>query len=437
MTATRTDRSPILHKCTHMKCPHSISATFRQRDLLMITVYLDSQDYSTLTDPKQLTPALLGLREQLKDYAKSGRGQFVFSGIVVSEVTPLTLDAGSLATAKADLLSELCGRNTLVSFDRLLRMEINALSGTTDLHPDPLDREGNWFPELSPMESGGLWREMEMRLGGDLKDSGFTRQQRRAHSRKFIKSGQPRSTVRSLFDQYDAAPLMQKFLVSYPMSPEHAWVLSQYARGRATDAEFDEALRGSMRDPKWMMRWFATSQALASPIAEIVRKPGREIGALMRNLATISKDYAESLLSQDPPGSRAALAKEWGNRQDSQMCGIVSALAESKSLAVPASFDAADVVTKCPGLATMLGALYSRVWENVAGGKKKVLSDSLPVDTMHSLYAPYVDVFRADREMAHHIAKQLKLHGTTVVPTREKLPEVIERLLKSKILAGD
>ena len=44
----------------------------------MITVYLDSQDYSTLTDPKQLTPALLGLREQLKDYAKSGRVQFVF-----------------------------------------------------------------------------------------------------------------------------------------------------------------------------------------------------------------------------------------------------------------------------------------------------------------------------------------------------------------------
>lgn len=398
----------------------------------MISVYLDSQDYSTLTDPKQLTPALIELREQLKSYAKSGRVQFVFSGFVVAEVTPLAANVASLAAAKADLLSELCGRNVLVPIEKLLTMEVSTLSGASVLAPNPFDGGGNWFSDIAPTGGGGLWREMEVRMNGDLRNLGLTRQQRRAQSRKLIKNGQPRTALRTQFERQDTASLMRPFFDSYPMSPEYETVMLRYCKGLATDAELDEAVRGSMRDPKYMMRWFATSQALANPIAEYVRKPGRDMGAGLRRLATVTKDYAEFLLNQDPPTPLTMLAKEWGIRQGSQMCGVVRAFAESQSLVIPANFDAADVVAKCPGVATMFGALYSRVWENVAGGKKTEVSDSLTVDTMHALYAPYVDVFRADREMAPHIAKQLKPHGTTVVSKREELPTVIERLLQSK-----
>lgn len=398
----------------------------------MLTVYLDSQDYSTLTDPKQLTPALVELRERLKSYAKSGRAQFVFSGFVVAEVTPLAANVASLAAAKADLLSELCGRNALVPIEKLLTMEVNALSGASVLAPNPFDGGGNWFSDIAPTGGGGLWREMEVRMNGDLRNLGLTRQQRRAQSRKLIKNGQPRTALRTQFEQQDTASLMRPFFDSYPMSPEYETVMLRYCKGLATDAELDEAVRGSMRDTKYMMRWFATSQALANPIAEYVRKPGREMGAGLRRLATVTKYYAEFLLNQDPPTPLTALAKEWEIRQRSQMCGVVRAFAESESLAVPATFDAADVVAKCPGVATMFGALYSRVWENVAGGMKKEVSDSLTVDSMHALYAPYVDVFRADREMAPHIAKQLKPHGTAVVAKREELPTVIERLLQSR-----
>lgn len=398
----------------------------------MITVYLDSSDYSTLTDPKQLTPALVELRERLKSYAKSGRAQFVFSGFVVAEVTPLAANVASLAAAKADLLSELCGRNALVPVEKLLTMEVNALTGVSALAPNPLDREGNWFTDFTPTEGSGLWREIEMRMNVDLRARGLSRQQRRAQSRKLIKNGQPQTAIRTQFEQQDTAALMRPFFDSYPMSSEYEEVMLRYCKGFATDAELDEAVRGSMRDPKYMMRWFATSQALANPIAEYVRKPGRDMGAGLRRLATVTKDYAEFLLNQDPPAPLTLLAKEWGIRQGSQMCGVVKAFAESKSLTLPASFDGADVVAKCPGVATMFGALYSRVWENVAGGKKTEVSDSLTVDTMHALYAPYVDVFRADREMAPHITKQLKPHGTTVVSKREELPTVIERLLQSK-----
>jgi hypothetical protein len=71
----------------------------------MITCYLDSQDYSTLTDPKTLTADRIQVREALANFARKGTVQFVFSATVVSEGVAVSPDAAHLAERKAEILS--------------------------------------------------------------------------------------------------------------------------------------------------------------------------------------------------------------------------------------------------------------------------------------------------------------------------------------------
>lgn len=402
----------------------------------MITVYLDSQDYSILTDQKQLTPELNAVRDRLLTYSRSGLVRFFFSGVVVCEAVPLTPDSVTLAAQKADFLGDLCGENALVSLDKLISREILVLLGKAEPPVDAVDPEGNWFPEMGPPDKeGDVWQRMEFLLNEDLKLNGMTRQQRRAMNRKFVKNGRPRPEFQALLDQQDGREISAAFVAQYPMRPEHANLMSEYALGRASEEQFMEALTGSLRDPRWMMRWFATNHSLASPISDIVRKPGREFGELLRTLVKVSFDYTNKLIAlnpadHNPSGRHGELSKEWTDFQDRQILSITRMLSSRWCNTEITDVNIEDVNSSCRGLVTTLRSLYSSVWENVGGGRKEAPSDSQFVDALHALYAPYVDVFRADRFMSPHIERQVtRKDGTTVVAKLQQLPEAIEKRL--------
>lgn len=403
----------------------------------MITVYLDNQDYSTLTDPKQQSLALAATRAKLLDLSRSGAVRFVFSSVAICEAVPLTPESVSLAEMKAALLVDLCGSNVLVSFDRLVSMEIEAMLGRTKNLVQPIDSDGTWFPDLgSPDEEGSIWRHMQDMADADLKQQGLPRQQRRAMARKLVKHGKPRAAFLSHLDQQNSRPMTSALMEKYPMRPEHAELMVRYGLGRASEQEFMEALAGSLRDPRWMMRWFATDHALASPIAEIVRRPGRELGEMTRKLAAASLKYANALTMLDPDGldpigRNGQITREWAEFQERQLVSIACRLALSWFGANLPQVTASIVDVSCPGLSTTIRSLYSSVWDNVGGGRKELPSDSQPVDALHALYAPYVDVFRADRFMAPHIQRQVSRHRTIVVPRLSQLVETIEQQLSA------
>lgn len=400
-----------------------------------LTVYLDSQDYSTLTDPKQLTPGLRATRDNLLAFATSGTVRFLFSSVVICEATPLTPESTSLSEMKAEFLSELCGSNALVSFDRLISMEIEVLLGKTVNSVNAIDPQGNWFPDIGPLdEEGNVWERMQGMVDDDLKLKGISRQQRRAMSRKLVKNNQPRAVLRSMLDRQDSQSTAVALIEKYPMRPECADVMAQYAMGRASEAQFRQALIESLRDPRWMMRWFSNDHSMASPIAEIIRRPGRELGELMRILVKASLDYIAALMvwhssGQNPAGRHGEVAKKWAEFQDRQLISIVSRLSEDWFHSHLTNFTTSQVMACCFGLSTTLGSLFSSAWENVGGGRKESPSDSQFVDALHAIYAPYVDIFRADRFMAPHIQKQVAAHGTTVVARLPQLVDVIEKRL--------
>lgn len=196
-----------------------------------------------------------------------------------------------------------------------------------------------------------------------------------------------------------------------------------------------DALTGSLRDPRWMMRWFATDHSLASPVSDIVRKPGREVGDLLRALVKISLEHANNLIALNPDelnpiGRNGEMTKEWANFQDRQIANVTKTLSKNWFHTDIADINIVDIDANCRGLSTMLRSLYSSAWESVGGGRKEGPSDSQVVDVLHALYAPYVDVFRADRFMSPHIERQVgRRDGTSVVAKLQQLPEAIEEKL--------
>ncbi|WP_157948329.1 hypothetical protein [Pulveribacter suum] len=401
----------------------------------MITCYLDSQDYSTLTDPKLDNLERRQIKEDLLHLSRSRQVRFAFSAAVVCESVALTVDAAHLAELKAELLGELCGSNALVSFDRLIGAEIDALSRRSTPPRDIFDQRGRWFPDIlideTPMQ---LWEKMRELAEEEMKVMGLSRQERRVKARALIKNGKPRQILISQLTQQDQKNVfIVELMKKYPMRPESAEVMGLYMLGQATEKDFSEALMNSLTDPRWMMKWFTTQHALSSPIADMVRKPGRELGQAMRSLAEISAQWATELreagLDTDPTGKRGEIALRWQEMEERQIIAITRRMASAMGFGL-GDFEGRDVKRCCLGISAGVRSLYSSVWANVGEGRIEEISDSQPVDALHAFYAPYVKVFRADRFMAPHIQKQVRSAGTIVVSRLSQLVETLEKQIR-------
>lgn len=354
----------------------------------------------------------------------------MFSAAAVCEGVSLSSEASHLAELKAELLSDLCGTNALFSFDRLIETEAGALAERRGPPCNILDLRGNWFPEI-PV-TGTIetpWERVCQLAESEFSAMGLSRQQRRAQVRKLIKNGQPRGDFKNQIQLQDSSVLAVELAKQYPMKPEYAEMMARYFLGRANEEEFMAALLGSLRDPRWMMKWFTSNHALSSSVADLVRKPGRELGENLRRLAALSIQWASTLKEsgsdRHPTGRRGEITRCWNEMQDGQLVTLIQRFARESNSNLE-TITAADVDNHCPGLSTTIRSLYSSVWENVAGGRKEEPSDSQPVDAMHAMYAPYVRVFRADRFMAPHIQKHVARHGTIVVPRLAHLVQVLK-----------
>lgn len=399
----------------------------------MLTCYLDSQDYSVLTDPKRDTLDHRKIKETLLHLARSKQVRFAFSAISICESVALTEGSTHLAELKAGLLSELCGSNALVSVDRLVHSEVTALAYGAEPPKDMFDSQGRWFPDISIDDTPEHpWNRMREAFEEEMQAIGLSRQERRAKTRKLIKNGKPRHALIFQLANQDPNLLKKELLKQYPMRPEYAEVMGRYVLGQASNKDFNEALMNSLADPHWMMKWFANQHSLSSPIAEMVRRPGRELGQAMRLLAEASMHWNNTLKiacpGTAPTGKHGEITMRWQETEERQLVALTKRLAIAIGIEL-GTIEATDIYTRCLGISAGFRSMYSSLWENVGGGRKEEISDSQPVDALHAFYAPYVQVFRADKFMAPHIQKNVKSAGTIVVPRLSGLLNILEKCL--------
>jgi hypothetical protein len=393
-----------------------------------LTVYLDSSDYSALSDPKRTT-ALEEIRQTLLVLRDKG-ARFVFSATHLAEMAPLQAQYTPYAAARADLLVALCGRNALISFVLLQQLETARLVDRDQAPVVAISDEGIWFPALGslfgPVQAVTPLREALINFIGEAGYS--SRQKRQVQRLLFSKEGTPRPRLRAMLMSTGGDDL-NELLESYPMRPEDALVLFRYIAGEASAAEAEAAFLESLKDPSWMMRWFARHSEKLTPLPEWVRGPARGITDRLK----MSAATARHLLDRHA-GARDVLLSDrnWGQLEDEGVAKVAGDLVAQFHPGVPFLEERPRIDQLCPGLSTMVRVMYA-VLRDALGSPPRNLRESDFVDALHTMYVPYVDIFRADRYMAPHVQQLAKRVGCTVVPHLELLPAAIKTRLGSNV----
>ncbi|MDO8280576.1 MAG: hypothetical protein Q7T63_20990 [Burkholderiaceae bacterium] len=391
-----------------------------------LRIYLDSSDYSVLSDPDRAAREAPGVLEALQRLRDAGLVEFFFSAAHLTEMAPVQPAYTDAALRRSSMLAALCGGNCLVHHETLFRAEVSAALGLSSGAIDPSDRNGKWFPEgateMSPVTEADHLRSIRSTIADVLPNA--TRAQRRRVQRKVTKGGKLRPALRCALGRGAEEGDLSEILAIYPMRPDAARVLARYIAGGATAAEATAAFESSLRDPRWMMQWFEKHHDKLTPFISWARGPAAQLTDRVRELARhVEHARANPMITEERRVSTYGPAK-WEELQANMLVGIAHRFGEG--LKSSAKLDIALVDKDCPGISTAIRSLHS-AWHSITFENPRTPKDSDFVDALHAAYAPYVDVFRTDGFMANHVAKQVARFGTTVVPKLSSLPEALRQ----------
>ena len=390
-----------------------------------IVVFLDSNDYSDLSNPKR-SEAMEETRRLLIDLSKSPSVSFTFSGMLVSEMAPLESKYTDYAAARTDLMIELCGRNTFLSYDRVIKAEIARLSSMDDKPIVSTKDDGTWFPDIggvmTPMQFIGATSAINEK-GVEL---GLNRKERRALNCKASRHGRFRKKFVEGYGDFDLTEILSR----YPMRPDDAKVIMDYTLGRATAEQADRAFLESMRDPRWMMRWFHEHYDRLGIVGDWVRAPSDKFIAVFSDMIEAGNKL---LRFESETGVSTWIdllsTAGWRSQADQMAITVINRLLQSEHPTSPPCHDTSLIDQYCPGFSTMMSVMNSSL-RNSFGPRARKMKRNDFVDAMHAMYAPYATVFRADAYMAPIVRKRVAQYQTTVVEKVEMLPAVIRELMQ-------
>lgn len=394
-------------------------------------VYLDSSDFSDLSNEKR-TSEQEAIRRDLITIARAGEARFVYSGVHLMEMAPLQPGfATRAAAARADLLVELCGRRALATFSKIWEWELSRL-GSPDGGPalSVVNEIGEWYPtwddDLIPARP---WDQVWQSFADESKARGLNRADRRKLMPKLARRGRPTQAARALLAQQAQTMEYDQLVRLYPMREHDARTLGNYFIGLATAEDAKEAFLESLRDPRWMIRWFVANADTLSPFTEWVRKPGQDMAERVRGLAQQAKElraFATTLgLDHEP---EVLTTKGWKEAQETFLVNIVTKSRAAMRPDLPACRPlAAEIDQQCPGLSVTIRSAHSAMRASMSAERARNPKGSDFADAIHGLYVPYVDVFRADGFMAEHIAAHAP-EGALIVSKLAQVVPAIRRL---------
>lgn len=391
-----------------------------------IRVYLDSSDYSQLSNPR-LSSDMQMIRDQLIELAAQPAVSFVYSGAHISEMAPLEAGYARAATNRIDLLVKLCGRSTLISPDRLMEAELDRLKHRS-AGVVAVTEDGTWFPDIgqiiSPVRQIDL---LKTTLQETALEMGLNRKQRRQLQSKAMKGGQLRKETLRATDGMN----MDEILNLYPMRRDHAEILKRYALGEVGAEKAEQAFLESLRDPAWMMRWFHENHERMSHIGEWLRGPARKIADQM---VDVVDKAAQALRVEQLTGEKiispTLSAQGWKSLQDDFVVKTINSIADKLDAGVQCP-DAGTADQYCPGFSTCIRVMLSSL-RNSIGNVTRPPEHSDFVDAVHAMYAPYVTLFRADRYMSPIVASHVEKYGTAVVRKLKDLPDKIQSVASTE-----
>lgn len=390
-----------------------------------IVVYLDSSDFSVMSDPRQ-APAHEETRTRCAEWAECGSVQFVFSGIHLMEMSPTDAAFAPAATARADLMVDLCRRNALISIDRLIGAELDRIKSPNAPTPVAISPDAQWYPAWGDMVSPVQWADASKEVYLNAKEHGMNRQQRRLLKRALFKEGRPTKLASQILADGETPFDTTELLERYPMREQDAQVLVRYVLGQGTAEEANEAFYESLRDPSWMMRWFAQHHSQLSPFVAWLRDSAHGLLAPVEGLFEFVKrmqglpDLAESNYPPD-----LLTTDGWARFQDETLLNVTRRFMKVLRPDIAVQFTAEEIDRRCPAISSFVRSLHSAIRDVTSKTPRRPKASDF-ADGLHAMYAPYVDIFRADAYMAGHMKRLIAPHGTIIVPKLDQLVAAIE-----------
>ena len=397
-----------------------------------VYVYLDSSDFSVLSNSGCRNDELTSVLTQLRRWVDEGQIICCFSGTHLCEMAPVDRAYFEAAQSRAGLLADLCGRNALVSQNRLFADELRCALRLTEVLPVVHSPVGNWYPDGVEFISPVSQIELATGIHAAIEDLGLNRKARRMATKKAFKRGNPRTALQASILANARTGALDEILEKYPMRPQDARVLSRYVVGDATAEEAATAFEESLRDPRWMMQWLANHHDLLNQFTAWIRGPAASMQDNLNDMVTRSASvHQHDILFGTALAESLFSSSQWVVLQDKLLHGI--AMRMSKELL---SHDAneltiASIDNGCPGLSVGIRSLHA-AWRTMTGQRPRLPKLSDFPDALHAMYAPYVDIFRADSFMAPHIAKLAARFDTRVVSKLTALPAEIQTMLSAR-----
>lgn len=381
-------------------------------------VYLDSSDFSDLShEDSNLSETSRIILKELRLRMLDRAVQFPLSGIHLSEAVHASDDPNHKkgAVRRATLMHELSAGNHLRLPHEIMRLEIaKAMDGAKDARlckAELFSGSSEWFG-LSVADTFKPSRENAM---AQL-DPYIAHLPR--HDRRKIKSELKPSTrhgrarLRELLKASDPAP--QEF----PFNLLTREFVLDWLVGDRSDNEFCDKMAQVLNNPKGLIESALDLAKERQTIYSLLRDRGESnCASMQKSLQPILDALSQLDAKEDFPAASKAIRR--GVKQLSFGRLIASQLVET-------GVDHLDdksidrLVAACPAVSTF-ASLYEAYalslidsallrWRNGKTSIKPILPSDFG-DMMHSVYAPYADVFRCDAHFASLLRQNPALRG--------------------------
>ncbi|MET7140081.1 hypothetical protein M3S04_03850 [Xanthomonas sp. PPL139] len=193
--------------------------------------------------------------------------------------------------------------------------------------------------------------------------------------------------------------------------------------GKATRDVAERALLSSLADLPTLANWIRNGNDVSLRLAPILRKPaadfttraqaGLERTALARRAALALNPQLDRQIDWD--AVRTNLLHDFVGKQVVQSNAFLACSTE-------------ELETFCPGISTAMHMLFLQVKKAIQGGRGPLVPSDF-ADCLHTIYAPYVSIFRADKRTTPDVSPIVRRWGTTATQRIEEVPRLIKARL--------
>lgn len=384
-----------------------------------LVVYLDNQDYSNMANPNRHAnePDLPVLLAACRAFKATGRVKFVFSAVNVAEALPMSAADVDVSRRQVQLIRELCGEHALVNYYVLVLAELQNLGKQPTEPVQAIRRPHDWMPAAMHRELASVAQPHDVvdreatrivdmasgsNMGADVRSAAID------HLRPIVR--------KMLLEQRQTRIDSGEF---FYLKPEYRDMILRSAVGEASSEERTAAYVNSWNDLEWIVGLYELTPHISDWFRDVVRNQNSGIASALRRLVA-------RMDGQPVPDTWKSGG--WNRMRDNYLLDTVRAACEAFGMR-PQPLTSTLIKERCPGFTAEAEVVWSLAWSYLAGGMKKEILNSSAADAMQAIYAPYVDVFRADKSMAPHVARAVTNHRTVVVGDRRELIGIINKHL--------